>query len=58
MSRKRFNRFLSHLMRYAWEVKKGNTKITFQKALQYAWMVTKEEMNNTTLPLITGQWSL
>lgn len=58
MSRKRFNRFLSLLMCYAWEIKKGNADVTFSKALKCAWMVTKEEMNNTALPLITGQWNL
>lgn len=55
MNRSQFNRYLSCLMVYAWQLKK-NRNIAFRKALKHTWAVSNEERNNIAFRFITQNW--
>jgi hypothetical protein len=58
MKRNEFNKYLSHLMFYAWSIKRGSKKqISIGKAMTYTWKIANDERNNKTLPLITYHWT-
>jgi hypothetical protein len=58
MKRKQFNNYLSHLMLYAWSIKRSSKKqIPIGKAMTYTWKIANDERKQRTLPLITYHWT-
>ncbi|MBK7883440.1 MAG: hypothetical protein IPJ81_06370 [Chitinophagaceae bacterium] len=55
MNRAQFNRYLSCLMLYAWQLKKSKN-IAFKKALKHTWMVSNEERRKTAFQFVTYNW--
>lgn len=55
ISKPRFHLFLSHLMRYAWQVKRQKG-VQFSKALKHSWKISREELKGQALPLLTSNW--
>lgn len=55
MDRQQFNRYLSFLMIYAWQLKKSRG-IPFRKALKHTWLIANEERRKTAFQFVTYNW--
>ncbi|MEI6949784.1 hypothetical protein V9K67_21535 [Paraflavisolibacter sp. H34] len=67
MQREMFNRFLSCLMGYSWQVHRTGKRTSgsgikkkdrsFADALRHSWKVSREELSGRALPLVTSGWN-